>query len=160
MSRKPPTPLSASANRALSSIIRGISEGLSDNTIQRTLQDEGLGYRRTDMLSDIRTLRGVETSSARLRTLPPDRHADPSRMPYALTQQLREYSFRVRVSGFDPNVGQRVDRFINVSTNELLTRTEIEDIASGFAEDMSGENASGGLLEIDEVALEGGTRRR
>lgn len=155
MSRRPPRSLSPSAQRALPTITAGLARGLGANQIYDLLQSSGQGYRRTNFLSDLALIRDVDQKAARLATLAGDRHPDPSRLPFALTKQLREYSFRVRVSGYNPDTGQREDRFFSISTNELLSRDEIESIALSHSTNVDHYAP----FEPDEVQLEGGTRR-
>lgn len=155
MSRRPPTNVSANGLRALPGISSGIARGLTDNQILTALQNAGQGYRRTDFLRDVAAIRGVDQASARLSRMAGSHYPDPSRLPFALTKQLREYSFRVKVSGYNPETGQAEDRYFSISTNDLLTRDEIESIALGHAANQDNYAP----FEPESVELEGGTRR-
>lgn len=127
--------LSRSANRALPFIESGLSRGLSTTQLQRQLSESGLGVRRADLLDAVRTIRGTELAADRLKAVRSDLRPDPQRMPVARTRQLREYSFRVRVQGINPDTGERQARYFQVATDDLLTRSEIEEIALDYSVD-------------------------
>jgi hypothetical protein len=127
--------LSSSAARALPFIESGVSRGLSTTQIQTELSAGGIGVRRTDLLEAVRAVRGAELAADRLKSVRSDYRPDPSRLPQAVTRQLREYSFRVRVQGYNPETGNPESRYFNVSTNELMTREDIESVALGYSVD-------------------------
>ena len=128
----PPPLLSTLSQRARTAfpIIRGgVARGLSANSIQSLLRAEGLGIRRTDLLSIIRAERGIEVAASRLRTMRRDRSPDPRRLPDALHKIRRAFSFDVKISGFDLETGADVTQFVNVALDDPLTRGEIENLA-------------------------------
>jgi len=127
--------LSPSANRALPFIESGLSRGMSTTVLQRELAANGLGVRRSDLLEAVRSIRGTEQAADRLRSVRLDLRPDPARMPHSRTRQLREYSFRVRVQGINPETGEQQSRYFQVATDDLLTRGEIEEIALGYSVD-------------------------
>src|SRR5574340_1204385 len=92
-----------------------------------------MGVPRADLLAAVRGIRGAEQAADRLKFIRYDYRPDPSMLSPAVTKQLREYSFRVKVSGYNPETGQAEDRFFNISTEDLLPRGEIESIALGHS---------------------------
>lgn len=127
--------LSPSANRALPFIESGLSRGMSTTVLQRELSAAGIGVRRADLLEAVRAVRGATLAADRLKSVRSDLRPDPSRLPHAVTRQLREYSYKVRVQGFSPTTGQPETRYFSVATNDLLSRNEIEDVALGYSVD-------------------------
>lgn len=125
--------LGKSAAQAYPIIQRGIREGLSANAIQKVLRDSGLGVRRTSLLEVVRAERGVQEAGERLRFLRPDRRPDPSRLPLAITKQRRLYSYTIRIRGADPFTAEPFERWFNVSSDQLLTRNDVEAIAEEFS---------------------------
>ena len=58
-----------------------------------------------------------------------DERPDPSSLPEALTAIRRRYAFYAEVEGRSTLTGERVTRNVTISTNRLLTRSQIEDAA-------------------------------
>lgn len=72
----------------------------------------------------------AEASAGRAISLLPIGGAfDYDTLPWAKTDTLRQYSFNVRVKGTDLLTGEPTSRMITVSTDSLLTRSEIESQA-------------------------------
>jgi len=66
---------------------------------------------------------------ANLKFIPSGLAVNTSKLPVALTDIRREFSYNVRVTGQDPT-GTLIERNITVSTdNARLSRQEIEDLA-------------------------------
>lgn len=146
---------SASIRRALPLIQAGVSRGLSSTALQRSLSRTGFGVRRTDLLDAMRSIRGEERAGSALRSIRRDRKPDPLRLPIAKTSIRRNFSFDVKVTGFDSNTGERFDRFITIATDDLMTRQEIEDKATEVIEDDQ-ENYP---MDIDTIVIQRGRRR-
>ena len=134
----PPPLLSTLSQRARNAfpIIRGgVARGLSSNSIQTLLRGQGLGIRRTDLLSIIRAEKGIEVASSQLRFLNRNRTPDPRRLPDAIHKIRRAFSFEVRIKGFDFNTGSDVTQFVTVVLDDPLTRAEIENIGLSMVEE-------------------------
>ena len=147
--------LSPSASRALPFIESLTARGLTTTAIQSELQAAGLGVRRQDLLTAVRAVKGAEAAADRLKFVRSDFRPQPSLLPQAVTRQLREYSFRVKVQGVNPETGGYEARYFQVATNELLTRDEIESIALGYSVDTEVYEP----FEPDQVDLVSATRR-
>ncbi len=152
---QPTARLSPSAARALPFIESGLARGLSSTALQSELSAAGLGVRRTDLLEAIRSIKGMEVAADRLKSVRYDYTVDPSKLPFAVTRQLREYSFRVKVSGLNPLSGAYEDRFYNISSNDLMTRGEIEEVALTHSTNTDNYSA----FEPDNAELVSASRR-
>jgi hypothetical protein len=130
-----PPRLTGAAARALPFIEHAVSQGISATTLQTSLSASGIGVRRQDLLDAFRSVKGAESSAQALASLRSDFRPNPERLAYAVTKQLREYSFRVKVTGFNLSTGKDETRHFSISTNELLSRNEIEDVALGYSTD-------------------------
>jgi hypothetical protein len=108
----------------------GVAKGLSSNAIITSLRDAGAAtYARTDMLRDLRVIRGVSDDFKGLKfirrdTLISERH-------YKTTRKVMDTRYKsvVMVEGVSKITGDEVERFITVSHNTLLQRGEIENAA-------------------------------
>ena len=146
--------LSSRARRASPIIRRGVREGVSSRALTGILQRAGLGIRRQTLLDIMRLVEGEAAIGPVLSALGVNRRPNPLRLPPALTKIRRAFSFTVRVSGLDVDTGASSERFVTVTTDTLLTRGEIETLASQAIE------ADRGRYPLQEVEflLTGGLR--
>ena len=130
--------LSPRVRQLLPIIESGVTAGLSSRAINDALVEAtGTGLRRQTLLDIIREIQGVDKFGETLKNVRLDRTPDPDRVPTALTRIRRNFGSTVRVSGFDLNTGESIDRYVQVTHDDPLTRGEIEDTALGFLEDDS-----------------------
>lgn len=111
-------------------IRRGVLDGLSSRLIQDALSAGGIGIRRTILLEKIRDIKSLEITSAPLRFMRKDRRPDPARLFEAKGMIRRQFGFNVRLRGEDPESGEKVTQWVTVSTNENLSRAQIEERAT------------------------------
>lgn len=121
--------LSSRARRASPLIRRGVREGVSSRALTGILQRAGLGIRRQTLLDIMRLVEGEAAIAPVLSALGLNRRPNPLRLPPALTKIRRAFSFTVRASGTDTSTGVLREQFVTVTTDTLLTRGEIEDLA-------------------------------
>ena len=142
------------ARRASPLIRRAVREGVSSRQLTQILRDAGLGIRRQTLLDLMRheserILTGPVLSALRL-----DRMPNPMRLPPALTKIRRAYSFTVRVRGEEFGTGIKMEQFVTITTDKLLTRGEIESLANLVVE----KDLERYGLDIATVTLIGGQR--
>jgi hypothetical protein len=137
--------LPASARAAYPLIQRGVREGLSSNRILEGLVKAGLGIKRQTGLDIIRAERGVQLEGGALRNLRRTAVFNPERLPEAMTKLRRKFSFQVELRGVDLNTGENTVRLVTVSTDNAMTRNDIEAHAQAFADD--DQNRYGIIIE-------------
>lgn len=147
--------LSASAKRALPFIERSVRTGVSSTALQSALAARGMGVRRTDLLDAIRHVRGVSRRTNALASVRRDRRPDPMRIAIARTNIRRKFSFTLRIRGSADGTGERIERFITISTDKVLSRQELEETAAGVVD----AERSNYPFEIDTVTLVTAVRR-
>lgn len=126
-------PLSPAAQRVLPFIQRGLREGASANAILRSLQEHGLGLRRTEFLAAVRVVQGRQLSVEKyLQGLGPNRRPDPSRAPRAIVGQARRWAWVVEVTGTFEATGEPITRYVTVSTSRTLTREDVAGEVGGL----------------------------
>lgn len=135
-------------------IQRGVREGLSANAIQKALAANDVHLRRSTILDLVRKERELVSAGSSLKFLNQNSRPDPRRLPEALTAIRRQYSFTVEVRGTSLSSGESRVQNITVVSDRLMTRGEIEDTATGFAED-GGERYG---MEVDSVLLTRGMK--
>lgn len=127
--------VSARARLQFPIIQRAVREGLGTAQIQSLLQATALGgIRRTDLLSIVRGVRGIQTAGAQLRFLNRNTTPDPRRIPEALTKIRRAFSFTVRIRGVDVSTGESIERFVQVVLDNPVSRNTIEQLGFTFSQ--------------------------
>ena len=102
------------------------SRGLSANAAMNLARLTGVGVRRTDFLSIYRELRGQSEAAYHIRSVRKTHLPNVDRLPHAITNIRREYSFNVRLNVRDGQTGDIMRRNITVSTDRLMTVGDIE----------------------------------
>lgn len=118
------------AKTALSGIRGGVARGLGDSAIGRALRGAGVNVPAPTLTKVVTRERRRREASAKLKFLPKNRKPNPARLPLSLTPIARNYSFLVEVSGIDKTTGEAVQKWITISTNELMDRDKLEEAAS------------------------------
>lgn len=146
--------LSPRARRAYPIVQRAVREGLSANQTQLLLQRNDMGFRRRVLLDMFRFEQGIRRKNVPLRTLGRNRFPDPTRLGEAITKIRRAFSFQLEVSGVSIQTGETLSRFVTITTDRLMTRAELEDLA--------GRTVAGDTqayeLDLQAVQLTGGLR--
>lgn len=158
-----------SARVALPFVERMVAEGLSATVIQDTLGELGSavapgfrGVRRTDLLSLIRGIKDIAETGPFLRSVRDDRTPDPARLKPPVTTTLRTYSFKVAISGIDPETGEEKLAHVTISTERLLTAGQIKAAALGMvprAEFEVGPGSISGPIDDPRAVVVSGTSR-
>ncbi len=146
--------VSPRARRASPLIRRAVREGVSSRRLMDILQEAGLGIRRQTLLDLMRLEAERAVMGPVLSALRLDRMPNPMRLPPALTKIRRAYSFTVRVRGVDFDTGITVEQFVQVTTDQLLTRGEIESLANLAIE----KDLDRYALTVSDLLLIGGQR--
>jgi len=82
------------------------------------------------VLPAMRAIKKLEQQGANVQFVGQRNRVNVNRLPPAITNTKRQYTYRVRVTGVN-QLGQQVEQFIHVSTDlDNLTRGMIEDEAS------------------------------
>lgn len=127
--------LSVRAGAAVPYIESLVSKGLAAEEVIRALKHADLSFRRTDMLSVIRAVSGVESTKDYLTHIRNDLVPDPARLVAPYTKTLRKFSFRVAVHGQDEETGERVTQHVTISSSDLMTAGEIKQRAIDMLQD-------------------------
>ncbi|MFZ1061807.1 MAG: hypothetical protein WAP47_21745, partial [Candidatus Rokuibacteriota bacterium] len=120
-----------STNRGLaqSLVEKGASLGMSLSAIQETLQEAGLGYKRTDIAADLRRIEG-----RRLYEEPISRLKPTSFVPVHMVEELpynmsTNYWYRAKAVYTDPSTGEETERhFIWGSDDWLRGQAAIDEL--------------------------------
>jgi hypothetical protein len=109
---------------------RGVAEGMGSNEMIRALREEGYGYRRTEMLSDIRLARIEWDKTDAMSRLPavspiPEDYYTPAEF----TSVTKRYATVARTTYRDVETGEEFTDYITVGHNEPLTAGEVEEEA-------------------------------
>lgn len=102
-------------------------EGLSASRFIEQMRGEGLTYRRTEMLSDWRTVNELEKKAGALRFVRRDYYPTEKSIAQVEWQLSREYMYKVQV-----HVRTRPDepietKFINIMSDKPITPRQVEE---------------------------------
>lgn len=105
-------------------------------TLGRSLAQIGAALTRTGAGIEARSVRRIleaeqeeRQATREILGLPADRVPDPAGIPEAITRQRREYAWRVRMGFIDPRTGKSQERFLTISTDQLLSPNEAIELA-------------------------------
>lgn len=107
----------------------GVSLGRSLVSIGQSLTRAGAGIEARSIRRIVDAEETERRTATEIAGLPGDRIPDPAGIPEAITRQRREYAWRVRMGFIDPRTGQRQERFLTISTDQLLSPNEAIDKA-------------------------------
>jgi len=103
-----------------------IASGLSASAFISKMREEGLSYRRTDMLADWRSVGDIEKKTGVLRYVRKDRLPSPGLYAEVTWQLSHEYLYKLRVQSV-VKPGEPVgERFVNITTDRPMTPHELE----------------------------------
>lgn len=141
--------------RAFPIIQGGVRQGLSSRSIDRLIRDAfGVSIRRSTLLQLMNAEQGIEQSNPVLRNLRRAARPNPARLPPATTRLRRQYAFDVLVKGIQGNSGVKGEQWITISTDRLLDRATLEDMAARSVL----ENSESYDLDITSATLEYGRK--
>ncbi len=143
---------SASARAAYGGIIRGVREGLSARAIGSALRAGGMSFSNAFLFSAVKEVRNLSNAGGLVAALGDNQRADPSSLPFALTEIRRRYSFLVEVQGTSMKSGALMKQNVTVSSDRNLTRLEMEEAAIDAVEEGSDRY---GLEDVEATALFG-----
>lgn len=122
--------------------IEGALMRFSSNQIIATLRELGISNKislgfaasRTNLLSAIRNYRQQPLSRDYFTSLKGDVIPNPNRFAPSNTDFTGNYSYRVKIVGKHPFTGENSERFITVTSNDLLTKNQVLGVAQGYFE--------------------------
>lgn len=111
-----------SKNRGIaqSMVEKGVSLGMTLSSIQETLQEAGLGYRRADIAADIRRIEGRRLYEDPISRLRPESFVPVhmvEELPYNMTTN---YWYRAKAVWTDPSTGQETERHFIWGSDDWL----------------------------------------
>lgn len=126
---------------------------MSSRGIERSIRAAGLRVSRSHtILPMMAAIRGLEAAGSAIRFIPKGNVINVNKLPFAITNTRRAFSYRVRLRGFYPN-GEQIERFITISSDRGdLTPGQIESMAQD-AVDLGGANYP---FQLSEVTLQHG----
>jgi len=110
-------------------------EGLSATRFIADMRAVGLSYRRTDMLSDWRSVNELEVKEGLLRYVRKDRYPTEKTIAAVGWEVSKEYMYKIKVESV-LRAGEPVtERFVNILSNVPMTPTMMEaEVAERWGE--------------------------
>ena len=105
----------------------GGKEGLGANSVLNTLREAGLGYRRTDFLSDYRNYQRIPSQYETMKYVGGDKRLANYNYIELPRFQKANYAYVVDVKVSDPATGREFDMRTTVSSDMALTRRQANE---------------------------------
>ena len=103
-----------------------LRKGLSASRFIKDMRAVGLSYRRTDMLSDWRSVGQVEKKEGLLRYIRKDRYPTETTIAAVDWQISREYMYKVKVQSVVRAGEPITERFVNIMSDIPMTPDMLE----------------------------------
>ena len=114
-------------NLAQSFLRSGAREGLSAQSVLTSLRETGLGYRRTDFLSDYRNYQRIPVQEETMKYVGYDKRLADYNYIGVPRFQKASYAYVVDVKVRDPATGREFDMRTTVSSDLALTRRQANE---------------------------------
>lgn len=129
-------------------------QGVSANQILRTLQDNGLGVRRQNLLRAVTSQRRINTVFDFLRQTSGNQVLNPTQLPYTTFHTPHRFRYVVSGMGIDPLTGQPRRQFVSILSNRHLSAGKLQQMAYDMM--LTGERYS--MAQIADLRVEEGWR--
>lgn len=103
-----------------------LREGLSATRFIKDMRDEGLSYRRSDMLSDWRSVNQLETKADLFKYVRKDYYPSPKVLADVSWNLSKEFMYKVRVMSRLAPGEPLTERFVNIISDSPMTRGMVE----------------------------------
>lgn len=100
--------------------------GLSASTFIASMVEKGLSYRRTNMLSDWRSVNEIERKEGLLRYVRKDRYPTAKTMASVTWETSKEFMYKVKVESFLRPGEVPISRFVNIMSDSPMTPEMVE----------------------------------
>jgi len=127
-------PISSMRGLARQFIPEMLRIGMSATAGLNLLREEGMGYRRTDFLSDFRDFAGVAMKRDPLRAIPKKYRPTEATIQRVDIKQTKKFYYSYKVEGYNIITQQDTESWITVASDDILTMDEAEAEAERLAE--------------------------
>jgi len=128
--------------------------GLTSAAGLRMLQGQGLGYRKTNFLSDWRQFAGTEMKRDPLRAIPKKYRPTENTIQRTDYEQQKKFNYDYKIKGYDTILQKDIEDYITVASDDILTMEEALEEAQRLADKYKVD------IQISFIMIEGVTVRR
>jgi len=111
-----------------------IKMGMTTSGGMDLFRSEGIGYRRTDFLSDWREFAGVAMKRDPLRAIPKKFRPTEATIQRTSYKQTKKFYYEYKLEGYDIITKEQTETFITVASDDILTMEEAEAEAERLCE--------------------------
>jgi len=133
----------------ISAIKAGVQAGYSTTDIISVLSEHELSYRRTTMLSDIRTVQGAAEDWGRMRFVGRDKTVSERLYQEREFDRPWRYSTTVELKGYSEKTGEKQTRHVTVTHDTLMHREELEAAALQTMDEVSPDLIVESLMPVE-----------
>lgn len=118
------------------------------------LRTEGMGYRRTDFLSDWREFSGLARKRDPLRAIPKKYRPTEATIERTDFEQIKKFNYNYKIEGYDVITQKDTESWITVASDTIMTMEEAEAEAERLADKYKLD------IEIARMIIDGVTVRK
>lgn len=112
---------------AILKIPDALARGLSASGFIKELKKAGISYRRTNMLSDWRSVAGIEAKKDAVKYVRRDRRPSVKAVADVEWELSKEFMYKVKVTVQTEPDKPLTERFVNIMHDRLLTPIQLEE---------------------------------
>lgn len=101
-------------------------KGVSASRFILDMREAGLGYRRTDMLADWRSVSGLEVKEGLMRYVRKDRYPTEKTLAAVQWELSKEYMYKVKVQSVISPGMPVIERMVNIISDVPMTPAMVE----------------------------------
>jgi len=125
--------------------------GMTTTAGLNLLRVEGMGYRRTDFLSDWREFGGLERKRDPLRAIPKKLRPTEATIERTEYEQRKKFNYNYKIKGYDLITQEDTETWITVGSDTILSMEQAELTAERLAAKYKID------IEIAEMIIDGVT---
>lgn len=122
---------------AIAKMRKAFRDGVSASRFLADMKTVGLSYRRTDMLSDWRSVNELERKEGALRFVRKDYFPTKAVLAQVEWQLSQEFMYKVKVQTRTKPDEPISERFVNIMSDTSLTPLQVEELAWEMIEEQS-----------------------
>jgi len=108
---------------------QAFQQGMSASSFISEMKEQGLSYRRTDMLADFRSVNELERKADAFRFVRKDYYPTERSMAQVEWSLEKEFMYKLKVQSQTEPGGEITERFVNITSDSPLTPQQVEEQA-------------------------------
>jgi len=108
--------------------------GMTQTAGLNLLRSEGMGYRKTDFITDWHEFAGTERKRSKVIAIPKKYRPTEATIQRTDFKQKKKFYYNYKIEGYDIITGEDTETAITVASNDLISMEEAEEEAQRLAD--------------------------